>query len=66
DASCCCAEETCGNGVAGSQSDEVCCAPGCGTCGGAGCGSRPGGSVSWCMLSTRATTVVVVYAHIYE
>ncbi|CAN0489811.1 unnamed protein product, partial [Scytosiphon promiscuus] len=44
----------CSNGLPGVQFGDVCCDASCGTCGGAGCGSRPGGSVRWCLLSTRA------------
>jgi hypothetical protein len=39
-------DPTCENGVA---ADNVCCAESCGTCGGTGCGSRPGGANSCCM-----------------
>ncbi len=34
--------------------DEVCCALACGTCGGTGCASRPGGSSACCLGSIRA------------
>ncbi|CAN0494344.1 unnamed protein product, partial [Scytosiphon promiscuus] len=44
----------CSNGVAGVQNGDICCDPGCGTCGGGGCGRRPGGAVSWCLSSSRA------------
>ncbi|CAN0510195.1 unnamed protein product, partial [Scytosiphon promiscuus] len=36
----------CSNGLPGVQSDDICCDSSCGTCGGAGCAARPGGSVS--------------------
>ena len=42
--------EVCSNGVPGVERDGACCEAQCGTCGGAGCRSRPGGSVSWFML----------------
>jgi hypothetical protein len=35
--------------------DEVCCAAACGTCGGTGCGGRPGGSAACCTGSIRAS-----------
>lgn len=38
--------DTCSNG--GIQKDGVCCASSCGTCGGSGCSSRPGGSQACC------------------
>ena len=44
-------EEVCSNGVPGVQRDEFCCEAQCGTCGGSGCGQRPGGQVRWCMVS---------------
>ena len=44
-------EEVCSNGVPGVQRDEICCEAQCGTCGGSGCGQRPGGQVRWCMVS---------------
>ncbi|CAN0538120.1 unnamed protein product, partial [Scytosiphon promiscuus] len=37
---------TCNNGLPGTQTGDVCCDAGCGECGGDGCGTRPGGSVS--------------------
>ena len=32
---------------------DVCCAPGCGECGGPGCGGRPGGAESCCTRGVR-------------
>jgi hypothetical protein len=34
--------------------DEVCCAAACGTCGGTGCASRPGGASACCLGNIRA------------
>ncbi|CAN0137086.1 unnamed protein product, partial [Hapterophycus canaliculatus] len=34
----------CASGVPGVANGDVCCAEECGSCGGAGCGSRPGGA----------------------
>ncbi|CAN0456210.1 unnamed protein product, partial [Scytosiphon promiscuus] len=34
----------CSNGLAGLQNGNVCCDLDCGTCGGAGCATRPGGA----------------------
>lgn len=34
--------------------DEVCCAASCGTCGGTGCASRPGGAGACCLGNVRA------------
>eukprot|EP00903_Cladosiphon_okamuranus_P011811 g11099.t1 len=36
-------EMTCDNGLPGVSKDEVCCSPGCGTCGGVGCSDRAEG-----------------------
>lgn len=41
----------CSNGVNGVEDEGTCCESQCGTCGGFGCRSRPGGPVRWCMLS---------------
>ncbi len=38
-------DPTCSNGIA---SGEACCAASCGSCGGSGCGDRPGGSAACC------------------
>ena len=32
------------------ERNGICCEAECGTCGGAGCAGRPGGSVRWCLL----------------
>jgi hypothetical protein len=40
--------------LTGIKNGNVCCAPGCGTCGGGGCGSRPGGSAACCVGSIQA------------
>lgn len=45
--SCIPTEHFCQNGVA-SPSGLACCAASCGTCGGPGCGSRPGGTDNCC------------------
>jgi hypothetical protein len=42
---CIMADPQCRTGI---LSGNVCCAAGCGTCGGNGCGSRPGGAASCC------------------
>ncbi|CAN0414131.1 unnamed protein product, partial [Scytosiphon promiscuus] len=39
---------TCSNGLPGFETGGVCCATSCGSCGGVGCGSLPGGSASCC------------------
>lgn len=41
----CAAGQTCSNGLPGIQNENVCCELACGTCGGAGCATRPGGAV---------------------
>ena len=38
-------EMLCSNGVPGVEEDGICCKAQCGTCGGSGCGGRPGGPV---------------------
>ncbi|CAN0057819.1 unnamed protein product [Scytosiphon promiscuus] len=43
----------CTNGLAGVQSDEVCCLEECGICGGVGCSQRPGGPLGCCMTELR-------------
>ncbi|HJK90768.1 MAG TPA: hypothetical protein RMH26_08590, partial [Polyangiaceae bacterium LLY-WYZ-15_(1-7)] len=45
-------DPTCSTGVAGGG---VCCAASCGTCGGSGCGSRPGGAESCCGSAIRSS-----------
>lgn len=40
--------QTCSNGLPGIQNENVCCELACGTCGGAGCATRPGGAASCC------------------
>lgn len=42
--------QNCMHGIA---SDGVCCAASCGTCGGSGCGSRPGGRDACCKGAVR-------------
>ncbi|CAN0043397.1 unnamed protein product [Ascophyllum nodosum] len=39
----------CDNGFIGIQNGDVCCSEQCGTCGGTGCGSRPGGRDACCV-----------------
>ena len=43
-------ETLCRNGLPGVEQNGICCEAECGTCGGAGCAGRPGGSVRWCLL----------------
>jgi len=43
-------ETICSNGLLGVERNGICCEAECGTCGGAGCAGRPGGSVRWCLL----------------
>jgi len=40
--------KVCADGI-GNGSHSVCCASSCGTCGGSGCGSRPGGAAACCV-----------------
>ena len=44
-------EKKCSNLLIGVENTagDVCCEEQCGTCGGSGCGQRPGGSVRWCL-----------------
>ncbi|MEL7367944.1 MAG: hypothetical protein AAFN74_03455 [Myxococcota bacterium] len=41
----------------GIQSGDICCADSCGTCGGAGCGGRPGGAAACCTSTIRNSQV---------
>jgi hypothetical protein len=45
-------DPTCARGI---RSGTVCCAPSCGTCGGTGCSSRPGGSQACCTTQISAS-----------
>ncbi|CAN0532025.1 unnamed protein product, partial [Scytosiphon promiscuus] len=47
-------EQICSNGVPGVQQDDFCCEAQCETCGGRGCGERPGGKASCNILSSHA------------
>ena len=40
-------EVVCSNGLPGVEANGVCCEAQCETCGGSGCGGRPGGRVRW-------------------
>ena len=40
--------QVCSNGLPGVQTDDICCSASCGTCGGRGCGSLPGGAPNCC------------------
>ncbi|CAM9607306.1 unnamed protein product, partial [Laminaria digitata] len=44
---------TCSNDLAGIESDNVCCEGQCGSCGGNGCGLRPGGVTGCCVNAIR-------------
>lgn len=46
-------EAVCTNGLPGVQSNSLCCEAQCGTCGGAGCATRPGGEESCCTRRIR-------------
>ena len=43
-------EVVCSNGLPGVEANGVCCEAQCGTCGGSGCGGRPGGRVRWFLV----------------
>lgn len=45
-------DRTCETGI---RSGNTCCAASCGSCGGSGCGSRPGGASSCCTSDVRET-----------
>eukprot|EP00928_Gymnodinium_smaydae_P037391 TRINITY_DN25964_c0_g1_i1.p1 TRINITY_DN25964_c0_g1~~TRINITY_DN25964_c0_g1_i1.p1 ORF type:complete len:212 (+),score=23.64 TRINITY_DN25964_c0_g1_i1:119-754(+) len=48
------ADPTCSKGIkASSDGVNVCCVAGCGSCGGAGCSSRPGGGGECCTSNIR-------------
>uniref|UniRef100_A0A7S4N5U2 Uncharacterized protein n=1 Tax=Odontella aurita TaxID=265563 RepID=A0A7S4N5U2_9STRA len=46
EAPCVMADPTCSSGI--QSSNDACCAASCGTCGGRGCGGRPGGGSACC------------------
>lgn len=49
---------TCSNGIEGVDNNgAACCSLSCGTCGGRGCGSRPGGSSECCRGRIKASGV---------
>ena len=43
----------CNNGIIGGSGDDVCCPTECGSCGGEGCSSRPGGYDNCCLSGVR-------------
>lgn len=47
-------DPTCQTGI---LSGNVCCAVSCGTCGGAGCSGRPGGTANCCASAIQASGV---------
>ena len=44
----------CSNGLPGVELGDVCCPESCGTCGGIGCSSRPGGASECCTSYTKS------------
>ena len=49
----------CDNGIL-SPSGDVCCESQCGTCGGSGCGDRPGGSSSCCEGTIEKSNILCI------
>ena len=44
----------CSNGLPGVELEDVCCPESCGTCGGVGCSSRPGGAYECCTSDIKS------------
>lgn len=56
-------DPTCSTGIIRvTDTATGCCTSSCGTCGGTGCGSRPGGSANCCLTSMLSTNVFCKYS----
>lgn len=56
-------DPTCATGITATQgTNRVCCDSACGTCGGDGCGTRPGGSFNCCVTNILSANVSCQYS----